>query len=140
MAVCENSLFGEGSKYLKFQAGDLIAVDGQNTVDRLVLNDLNLPYKQLTKFKITLEKGQEDYLLDQFDDKTTFFAIVARYNAKSKVEDKNYLRWNWIDNSRSQYFSKLLMMHTNSANPFTGIYLHNPNLDFGVNIDILIAT
>ena len=58
MAVCENSLFGEGSKYLKFQAGDLIAVDGQNTVERLVLNDLNLPYKQLTKFKVTLEDYQ----------------------------------------------------------------------------------
>jgi hypothetical protein len=140
MAVCNTSLFGDGNKYLKFQGGDLIAVDGQNTVERLVLSDLNLPYKQLVKFKTLLSANQRDFLVDQFNNNTTFFALVARYDPKSKIEDNNFLEWNWENNASVNTFSKILMMHTNTANPYTKIYLHNPNPTYEVQVDILVAT
>jgi hypothetical protein len=47
MGCNSSSVFGQSNNYLKFQGGDLIAVEGANTVERLLLSDLRIPYIQL---------------------------------------------------------------------------------------------
>ena len=89
-AIGQSTLFGGASNYLKFQGGDLIAIEGPNTVERQPLTDLKFTYKQLLRGRIILKAGQINYLMNHLGlgDNATFVSIAARYDAKSKGKHK----------------------------------------------------
>jgi hypothetical protein len=39
-------------QYIKFLNGDLVPIEGSNTIDKQILNDLRIPYKQLLRSRI----------------------------------------------------------------------------------------
>lgn len=143
MASCTPTVFPQGTlsdKYIKFLNGDIVAIDGKNTIERMILSDLTHRYKEIFKTKLTLKKGEQDYLIDNFEDRVTFLCISARYDPKSKIDDKNFIRWNWKGDGKINVFNKIILLTTNQKNPFKPIYLHNPNEDYNVEIEVMLSS
>ena len=74
----QSSLFGSSEKYIKFLNGDLVAIEGVNTVERQFLKDLRIPYTQILKGRVVLKAGQVDYLLNHLGlgDNATFLSLI----------------------------------------------------------------
>ena len=53
MSVCGQSLFGTNN-YMKFGNGGIFAVEGSSIAERLMLDGLRIPYKQLLKSRIVI--------------------------------------------------------------------------------------
>jgi hypothetical protein len=142
MSNCGGNLFGPSSQFIKTNGGDLIATEGSSTREKLMLSDLRIPYKQISKGRIMLRPGQTDYPLNHLGlgDNATFLSLKVTYDPKSKFEFDNYVQWNYFDDfSKMHPVSKLLVLTGNSANRIKQIYLHNPNPNYPVSIDAMIA-
>lgn len=142
--IGSNSLFNQSqSNYLKFQGSDLIAVEGPNTVERQLLGNLRIPYSQILRGRVTLKAGQVDYLMNHLGlgDNATFLSISATYDSKSKIESDNYVVYNFSDDlSKNRYFYQVMILTGNSENRIPQLYLTNPNTDYDVKLDIMVAT
>lgn len=137
-----NSIFGSSNGYIKFQGSDIIAIEGPNTKERLILSDQKIPYKQIIKGRIILKPGQVNYLLNHLGlgDNATFLAISARYNAKSTIEEDNYVQYNYYDDFSSlYYFDQVLVLSGNSTHRIPQLYLTNPNTNYEVTLEVMVA-
>jgi hypothetical protein len=139
---CGNSLFGPVNQYIKTNTGDFVAVEGSSTRERFSLSDLRIPYKQIIKGRVVLKAGQTGYPLNHLGlgDNATFLSLKVNYDPKSKFEFDNYIQWNYFDDFSKIYpVSNLLVLSGNSTNRIKQIYLHNPNPNYSVSIDAMIA-
>ena len=130
MGSCGNSLFGKSSQYIKINGGDFIAVEGSNTVEKLITSDIRMPYKQLLKGRVILKAGQVNYLLNHLGvgDNATFLSIKATYDSKSVIEEDNYITYSYYDYPvQNLNFAQLLVLTGNSSNRIPQLYLNNPN-------------
>jgi hypothetical protein len=142
MSNCGGGLFGPSSQFIKTNGGDLIATEGASTREKLMLSDLRIPYKQISKGRIILKPGQTDYPLNHLGlgNNATFLSLKVTYDPKSKFEFDNYIQWNyWDDFSKIYPVSNLLVLTGNSKKRIKQIYLHNPNPNYSVSIDAMIA-
>jgi hypothetical protein len=141
--IGQNSLFYSTTEnYIKFQGNDLIAVEGPNTVERQLLGTLRFPYKQILKGRVVLKAGQVNYLLNHLGlgDNVTFLSIAAKYDVKSKVEEDNYVNWSFYDDLTKVYsLAQFMLLTGNSTNRVKQLYLTNPNADYPVILDIMVA-
>lgn len=141
-SVCGGNLFGPSSQYIKLNNGDFIAVQGSNTVERLIASDLRMPYKQILRARIILKPGQVNYLLNHLGlgDNATFVAIKAIYDPKSRIEEDNYVQWNFFtDFSKIYSMAQLLVLTGNSTHRVEQLYLTNPNPNYPVFLDVMTA-
>jgi hypothetical protein len=142
MSCGNNSLYGPSDKYIKFLNGDLVAIEGSNTVDKQILNTLRIPYSQLLRGRITLKAGQTDYLMNHLGmgDNATLLSIAATYDPNSKIEEDNYVKWSYAtDLSRFYYFDQLMILTGNSTHRIPQLYLTNPNQTYNVTLDVMVA-
>lgn len=142
MSNCGGNLFGPSSQFIKTNGGDFIATEGSSTREKMVLSDLRIPYKQIIKGRVVLKPGQSNYPLNHLGlgDNATFLSLKVSYDPKSKFEFDNYIQWNYFDDFSKMYpISKLLVLTGNSANRIKQIYLSNPNPNYSVSIDAMIA-
>lgn len=144
MAYCQNqtSLFGTSDKYIKFYNGDLVAVDGSNIVETQILKNLRIPYNQVLRGRITLKAGQVDYLLNHLGlgDNATLVSIAATYDPKSKIESDNYVQYSYYnDLTRVKTFCEVMILTGNTTNRIPQLYLTNPNPNYAVILDIMVA-
>jgi hypothetical protein len=141
--IGQNSLFYTTTdNYIKFQNSDLIAIEGVNTVERQMLSGLKFPYKQLLKGRIVLKAGQVNYLLNHLGmgDNATFISITAKYDPKSKVEEDNFVNWSFYDDLTKVYaFAQYMCLTGNSTNRVKQLYLTNPNQNYPVILDVMVA-
>lgn len=146
MAYCQNqtSLWGNNNdKYIKFLNSSIVAVDGSDTVENQVLSALRIKYAQINRARITLRPGQTDYLLNYagLGDGISFLSIVATYDPKSKIEADNYLQYAFYnDLTRLRTFCEVMILTGNSTNLIPQIYLTNPNANYAVTLDVLMAS
>ena len=143
MSCCGNNLLGGNNKVIKYYGSDLIAVDGGNTVAKLPLGDIRIPYKQVINSQIILKPGQTNYLLNflGLGDNANLLAIAAKYDAKAKIEADNYVQYNYYDDfSRMYAFSSILTLSGNSTNRLKQLYLNNPNQTYAVTLNVMVAT
>lgn len=143
MSICGgNSLFGPGSQYIKVNSGDFIAVNGSNTAEKLILSDLRMPFKQILKGRVMLKAGQTNYLLNHLGlgDNATFLCIKAKYDAKSVIEEDNYVEWSYYDALTSiNSFAQMMVLTGNSTHRVKQLYLTNPNTKYPVYLDVMVA-
>lgn len=143
MSICGgNSLFGPGSQYIKVNSGDFIAVNGSNTAEKLILSDLRMPFKQILKGRVMLKAGQANYLLNHLGlgDNATFLCIKAKYDAKSVIEEDNYVEWSYYDALTSiNSFAQMMVLTGNSTHRVKQLYLTNPNTKYPVYLDVMVA-
>lgn len=140
--VCGPSLFGNGFNYIKVGNGEIVAIEGSNTRERLPLSDLRIPYKQLLKSRIVLKPGETNYLLNflGLGDNATFLAMKVMYDPKSKRESENYLTWSFYDSLTTvNTIGQLMVLTGNSENRIKQIYLTNPNTKYPVSIEVMIG-
>jgi hypothetical protein len=146
MAYCQNqtSLWGNNNdKYIKFGNSSIVAIDGANTVETQLLSSLNIKYSQISRARVTLRPGQTDYLLNYggLGDGISFISIVATYDPKSKIEADNYVQYAFYnDLTRLRSFCEIMVLTGNSTNLIPQIYLTNPNGNYAVMLDILVAS
>jgi len=142
-AIGQSTLFGtQDNNYLKFQGSDLIAVEGPNTVERQLLGSLRFPYKQLLKGRVILKPGQVNYLLNHLGlgDNATLVSISAKYDAKSTIEEDNYVLWSFYDDLTNTHpMAQYMMLTGNSSNRVKQLYLTNPNATYSVILDVIVA-
>jgi len=141
-AIGQNTLFGGVSNYIKFHNGDLIAVEGPNTVERQMLSDLRFYYKQLLRGRIILKPGQVNYLMNHLGlgDNATFVSLAVRYDQKSNIEEENYVNWSFYDDLTKIYpLGKYMCLTGNSTDRVKQLYLSNPSTKYSVNIDVMVA-
>jgi hypothetical protein len=139
---CSSNLFGSSSQYIKMNSGDLIATDGSNIREKMILSDLRIPYKQILKSRIVLRPGQVNYLMNHLGmgDNATFLSMRASYDPKSKLEEDNYVEYSYYDDLTKIYtFGQVLMLTGNSSNRVKQLYLNNPNATYPVYIDVMVA-
>lgn len=139
---CSSNLFGVSSQFIKMNAGDIVATDGANVREKLVLSDMRIPYKQIMKSRVILKPGQVNYLLNHLGlgDNATFLSIRAIYDAKSKIEADNYVEYSYYDDLSKIYtFSHLLTLTGNSEHRIKQVYLNNPNSTYPVYLDVMVA-
>jgi len=142
MGICGQSLFGAQSQYIKVGNGEFLAIEGANTVDRMLVSDLRMPYKQLLRSRVILKAGQVNYLLNHLGlgDNATFLAIKATYNSKSVIADDNYINYAYYDDLTKVYsFAQLIVLTGNTTNRIKQLYLTNPNTKYDVNLDVMIG-
>jgi len=142
MSSCGQSVFDNTQPYLKINGGDFIAVNGPNTVERLITNDLKISYEQILKSRVILKPGQINYLLNHLGlgDNANFLCIRATYNSKSFIEEDNYVQWSFYDDlTRVYYMNQLMVLTGNSTNRIKQLFLTNPNLDYPVILDVMVA-
>ena len=142
MASCASSLFGASAQYIKVSGGDFIAIEGANTVDRLTVSDLRMPYKQLLRSRVVLKAGQNNYLLNHLGlgDNATFLCIKAVYNQKSVIETDNYITWSYYDDLAKVYpMAQMMVLTGNSTNRIKQLYLSNPSEKYPVSLDVMVG-
>lgn len=143
MSCGGQSVFGNQSQFIKFQGNDIIAVEGVNTVERLLAGDLRFPYKSLLKSRVILKTGQINYLLNHLGlgDNATFLAIKATYNSSSVNEEDNYILWNYYDDFSKIYpMDQFMLLTGNSTHRIKQIYLTNPSTKYPVVLDVMVAS
>lgn len=142
MLCPNNSLFGSQNQYIKFQNGDIVAIEGANTVERLITSNIRINYKQLMKSRVILKAGQTDYLLNHLGlgDNATFLAIKASYNQQSVNEEDNYILWNYFDSIIKNPIKDIMILTGNSTNRIKQLYLTNPNANYDVVLDVMVAS
>lgn len=143
MSCGNQSVFGNQQMFIKFQGNDIVAIDGVNTVERLLGGDLRFPYKQLLKSRIILKTGTVNYLLNHLGmgDNATFLAIKATYNSASVNEEDNYILWNYYDDFSNVYpMDQFMLLTGNSTNRIKQIYLTNPSAKYPVILDVMVAS
>ena len=139
---CQSSLFGASAQYIKVSGGDFIAIEGSNTVDRLTVSDLRMPYKQLLRSRVILKAGQNNYLLNHLGlgDNATFLCIKAVYNQKSVIEEDNYITWSYYDDLAKVYpMAQMMVLTGNSTNRIKQLYLSNPSEKYPVSLDVMVG-
>jgi hypothetical protein len=139
---CQSSLFGASAQYIKVSGGDFIAIEGSNTVDRLTVSDLRMPYKQLLRSRVILKAGQNNYLLNHLGlgDNATFLCIKAIYNQKSVIEEDNYITWSYYDDLAKVYpMAQMMVLTGNSTNRIKQLYLSNPSEKYPVSLDVMVG-
>ena len=143
MAGCGSSLFGNGSQFIKINAGDFVAVQGSDTRERLITSDLRMPYRQILKSRVILKPGQANYLLNHLGmgDNATFLGIRVSYDPKSVIEADNYIQWSYYDNlTRINSFAQMMVLTGNSTNRIPQLYLTNANTKYSVILDVMVAS
>jgi hypothetical protein len=139
---CQSSLFGTSAQYIKVSGGDFIAIEGANTVDKLTVSDLRMPYKQLLRSRVVLKTGQTNYLLNHLGlgDNATFLCIKAVYNQKSVIEEDNYIKWSFYDDMAKVYtMAQMMVLTGNSTNRIKQLYLSNPSEKYPVSLDVMVG-
>jgi len=139
---CGSSLFGASSQYIKTNAGDIVATDGANVMEKLMLSDMRIPYKQILKSSIILKPGQIDYLMNHLGlgDNATFLSMRAIYDPKSRIEADNHVQYSFYDDLLKSYsFSQVMTLTGNSTNRIKQLYLTNPNPTYPVMIEVMVA-
>lgn len=142
MGSCGKSLFDNGFNYIKLSKSDFVAVEGSNTMERLMLSGLRIPYNQILKGKITLKKGEQNYLLNHLGlgDNVTFLAIKVIYDFKSIIKDDNYLIWSPYDNIEYKgVISEMMVLTGNTTKRIPQLFISNPNEKYPVKLEIMLA-
>jgi hypothetical protein len=138
-----NRFFGSVQQHIKFYQGSLVAVEGPHMTHKMSsLPSLRIPFQQVMSSRIVLRAGQTDYLLNHLGlgDNVTFLAITAKYDEKSKFESDNYVQYSYYsDKNRLFNFSNLLVLTGNSENRIEQLYLHNPNENMPVVLEVMVA-
>ena len=136
-----NSIFG-ANNYIKLLNSDIVAIEGPNTLERIIASDIKIPYKQVLKGRIQLKAGQINYLMNHLGlgDNATFLAIIARYDSNSVNEEDNYLEWYYYDDPGTvHYMDQIMVLTGNSTNRIPQLYFTNPNGNYNVQLDVMVA-
>jgi hypothetical protein len=144
MSECStNRFFGQVQTHIKMYQGSFVAVEGPNMTHKMnTLPSMQFPYQQVLSARLTLRAGQTNYLLNHLGlgDNATFLAITATYDNKSKFESDNYVQYSYYSNKNKIFnFAQMLVLSGNSECRIEQLYLHNPNQNSVVILEVMVG-
>lgn len=140
---CGQSLFDSNGGIIKYQGNDMVAIEGSDTLERLLMGRVAIPYKQVLKGRFILKPGEDSYLMNHLGlgNNATLVAMVTKYDPKSKVEADNYIEYEYITNPGIKFpIAQVLTLNGNSTHRIPQLYLSNPNETYSVTVEVLVAT
>ena len=144
--IVPNDLLNPTEKTIKNWNCSFIAVEGPNVLDKLSLEDLEIPYESQYRASIILKAGETDQPLNYgfIGRAVTFLMIKVTYDSTNdpyyQYEQEKYNISYYFDNDPIlRPLAKLLIMSGSIDNKIPQIYLNNP-LDYDVVLDVMHAT
>ena len=144
--IVPNDLLHPTEKTIKNWNCSFIAVEGPNILDKLSLEDLEIPYESQYRSRIILKAGEIDQpLIYGFIGKAvTFLMIKVTYDSTNdpyyQYEQEKYNINYYFENDLTLRPLNRLMVMTGSVDEkIPQIYLNNP-LDYDVVLDVMHAT
>lgn len=144
--IVPNDLLNPTEKTIKNWNCSFIAVEGPNVLDKLSLEDLEIPYESQYRSRIVLKAGETDQPLiyGVIGKSVTFLMIKVTYDA----ENDPYYKYTQEDYNISYYFEndptprplgRLMILTGSAEDRIPQVYVNN-NLDYDVVLDVLHAT
>ena len=144
--IVPNDLINPTEKTIKNWNCSFIAVEGPNVLDKLSLEDLEIPYESQYRARVILKAGDTDQPLSYgfIGKAVTFLMIKVTYDSTNdpyyQYEQEKYNISYYFDNDPIlRSLGKLLIMTGSIDEKIPQIYLNNP-LDYDVVLDVMHAT
>jgi hypothetical protein len=144
--IVPNDLLNPTEKTIKNWNCSFIAVEGPNVLDKLSLEDLEIPYESQYRARVILKAGDTDQPLSYgfIGKAVTFLMIKVTYDSVNdpyyQYEQEKYNISYYFDNDPVvKSLGRLLIMTGSVDVKIPQIYLSNP-LDYDVTLDVLHAT
>lgn len=143
--IVPNDLLNPTEKTIKNWNCSFIAVEGPNVLDKLSLEDLEIPYESQYRARIILKAGETDQPLNYgfIGRAVTFLMIKVTYDNNDpyyQYEQEKYNISYYFDNDPIlRSLGRLLIMTGSIDEKIPQIYLNNP-LDYDVVLDVMHAT
>jgi hypothetical protein len=144
--IVPNDLLNPTEKTIKNWNCSFIAVEGPNVLDKLSLEDLEIPYESQYRARVILKAGETDQPLSYgfIGKAVTFLMIKVTYDSTNdpyyQYEQEKYNISYYFDNDPIlRPLGRLLIMTGSADIKIPQIYLNNP-LDYDVVLDVMHAT
>jgi hypothetical protein len=144
--IVPNDLLNPTEKTIKNWNCSFIAVEGPNVLDKLSLEDLEIPYESQYRARVILKAGETNQPLSYgfIGKSVTFLMIKVTYDSINdpyyQYEQEKYNISYYFDNDPVvKSLGRLLIMTGSVDVKIPQIYLNNP-LDYDVTLDVLHAT
>ena len=140
---CGESLFDSDGGIIKYQGNDLVAIEGSNILERLLLGGVAIPYKQVLKGRFILKPNEDNYLMNHLGlgNNATLVAMIVKYDPKSKLEIDNYIEYEYITHPGIKFpIAQVLTLNGNSTNRIPQLILTNPSDKYSVVVEVMVAT
>jgi hypothetical protein len=135
--------YGPGNKHLKFYDESLIAVEGANTMLKLPLCNVAVPYDQFSRSRFTIPPKAEGFEvnLGAINQAVTFLIIKPLYSKENLDKESNILTYKigTTDNVNKE-MTQIMMLSGTVKRPVPNIFINNPNEKYPVTLEILATT
>lgn len=140
MTLLSNSIFTAPNNTIRFISDDLVVTQGANSLAKLDLCSIKIPYKQFQKVSVQVPAGAIDYVLafPMMGINITFLTIKPTFCGLNT--DLNYIKWKFQSSSDAKWSMTTVMTLTSTTNnPIPPILIDNPNPDCPLQLDVLVS-
>ena len=143
--IVPNDLLNPTEKTIKNWNCSFIAVEGPNILDKLSLEDLEIPYESQYRARIILRAGETDQRLNYgfIGRAVTFLMIKVTYDNNDPYyqyeQEKYNISYYFENDPILRPLGRLLILTGSIDEKIPQIYLNNP-LDYDVVLDVMHAT
>jgi len=137
---------------IRFSNNSVVVTDGPNTLAKIDLCELNIPYEQFTRTSITLKPNASNVPLQYvglLGSNITYLLLVATYESSTvhrpTSNDMDMNNW-YVDYFFKtepdiiRHFAQMMVLTGTEYAPISEVLLNNPSPNRSVKIDIIAAT
>lgn len=147
MKIVPNDLLNPTEKCIKVWNCSFIATEGPNITGKISLDDLEIPYTQIYRSRITLGAGETDTLLNygNLGEEITYLMIKVNYDSENDpyyiyTKENYYLTYSLSGSTdESRPIGRLMVLSGSDTLKIPRIYITNPNTTYGVTLDVIMA-
>lgn len=144
--IVPNDLLNPTEKTIKNWNCSFIAVEGPNVLDKLSLEDLEIPYESQYRSRIVLKAGEtnQPLIYGAIGKAVTFLMVKVTYDTENdpyyKYSQEEYnITYHFENDPTLRPLGRLMILTGSVDDKIPQIYLNN-DIDYDVVIDILHAT
>lgn len=138
--IVPNDLLNPTEKKIKNWNCSFIAVDGPNVLDKISLEDLEIPYESQYRSRIVLKAGEMDQpLIYGFIGKSVTFLMIKVTYPFVEYEETFNISYYFENDPVPKPLNKLMVLTGSIDDRIPQIYLNN-DLSYDVILDVMHAT
>jgi hypothetical protein len=135
--------YGPGNKHLKFYKEGLIAVEGANTMLKMPLCNVAVPYDQFSRSRYTVPPSAQGFEINLgvINQAVTFLIIKPLYNKENVDLEANRLTYRiGTTDTVDKEFTQLLVLSGTIKRPVPAVFIDNPSDKYPVVIEVMAST
>lgn len=140
MTLLSNSIFTAPVNTIRFIGDDLVVTKGANSLAKLDLCSIKIPYKQFEKISVQVPAGAIDYVLSfpMMGINITYLTIKPTFCGLNP--ELNYIKWKFQSSSDAKWsMTNIMILTATTNNPIPPILIDNPNPDCALQLDVLVS-